>query len=440
MTGIAIKGMGVALPGENGIKGTPLDGKSILGIMLGGKKNFIRKKTLTRMERLISLVEARSGIKIRNILNDDSVKYPSSYLAFEAAKKTLENTGISPSNIQGMICATDTADFVYPRLTGVVARLLGIKMIRQSLNVPMACTSISSALQSAANWLDKGLCDNVLVLAGDVTSRLRLPQNRIEPYIFGDGFVGIYLEKGKESDKGGFKFSNVSEDISIADAFVHRRIYASQLGYLNSELQENYQDNDTGLDILGEIDALELSYLFQDYLTNSGESVDENMKIILPQLGKLLVEKGIRNFKQDTGIDVKPRVVSNSAFNHGNLGAGAIPLAWYEGIKSGEIKSDNSVIFDIAGVGGVKTVFKWDPKVSDSISFVKIASMVKRPDYEKMVKDVLAESVRKAKDKGYKTPSLNKLTARDGVIKFESINPPRREMGNIEDIIQNLRL
>ena len=392
---VAIRAMDAALPGENGIKGNLLTGQEVLDLLLGKKKYLLRiftPKKLRIFQLFIRKLEKVVGIETRNILNDPGVKFPNTYLAVEAGKKTLQKAGVDPSKVQGFVYASDTSDFVFPSPGIAVAKLLGIKP-RQFVNCSMACISSADALMNACTWLERGLVDNVLILAGDVTSSLRLPQNKIEPFIFGDGFVGIYLEKGKAqnngtpAEKGGFTFSNMSVDTAQADLFVHRHIYPSQLRLFgNGGLIDNFQDNDTGLDLLGDIDSRELPLLMQDFLRNSGSAVDKDTKIVLPQTGQKTLDKGVKYFFEGTGIDIKPNVIGNTSFkHHGNIGAGAVPLAWYEASERGDITSSDSIIFCIAGVGGVETVFKYDPN-ADHSEYLPTLLNTERPGYIDMIR------------------------------------------------------
>lgn len=408
MSGIAIRSSYAAMPGEAGIKGNVLNGQEVFNMLLGKKRYFMRTfipRRLQKFRRLVDRLEGKIGIETRNILNDDSIKFPTTYILTEAGKGTLEKAGVNPKNVQGLIVATDTPDLIFSSPGIEVAKLLGINP-RQFGNTSMACVSIADVLERACSWIiNNNWCDNVLILAGDITSKMRLLGNRIEPFLFGDGGVGIYLEKAKTSEKGertekgGFTFSNLSVDTSQADLFIHRHIYSGDVGLFNSALLENFQDNDTGLDLLGDIDAIELPLLLSDWLINSGDVIDKNTKIILPQTGKQVIENGIKKFKEISGIDITGNVIENTSFKkHGNIGAGAIPLAWHEAIKEGKIDQEtHSVLFVIAGVGGVKTVFKRDPNAR-GIEHLPNYRVHARPDYRALIEERASENKRKSRN------------------------------------------
>ncbi len=436
---VAIRAMSSALPGEGGLKGHVVTGNEILEMLLGLKKyplEWFAPKKFKKLQSFIERLESTIGIKTRNILDDKSVKYPNTYLALAAGRKTLDKAGVHPSKVQGFVYASDTPDFVFPSPGIAVAQLLEIQP-KQFNNTSMACVSIAEALSDACFWLEQGLCENVLILAGDVSTRLKLPKNRIEPFIFGDGFVGIYLDKKKNTgngsceEKGGFTFTNISVDTSQSDLFVHRHIYPSELGYFNGALMENHQDNDTGLDALGDIDSVELALLLQDFLENTGAELDSNTKIILPQTGNLVRKKGIKHFHKKTGVDIEPNVLPNNSFRrHGNIGAGAVPLAWQEGLESGDIKPEHSVVFDIAGVGGVKTVFKYDPNATETYFVENVRNSV-RPDYGRMIVEKAMEQLTRIERKRFTNgKTLNRLNLARNVHDHISFSPVHRQINS----------
>ncbi len=435
MTGMFIRAMASALPGENGVKGAVLTGRDMLSVQLreqakglkGFFSRFISKKALEKTGKLVDRLENKIGIKARNILFDSVVKYPNTYLGVVAGVRTLEKAGIVPSKVQGFYYGTDTPDFVFPAQGIAVAKLLGIKPV-QFGNSSLACVSMAQGLYEASDWIDRGLCDNALVLLGDVTSRLRLPHNNLERYIFGDGFVGVFVEKGK----GGFKFTNIGIDTEVSDIFVHNQNYSSQLlNYSNYELQNNFQYNDAALDILGEIDAIEYSYGLDDYLRNSGETIDEKTRICTPQGGKNSIKKGIEIFKRNTGIDITGNAIQPSSYNHGNIGAGAAALSMLEGgITAGDV-----VMASLAGVGGVKAVFEMNPSF-DGIKTVKIKDLKPRPDYREIIERTI-EELRKKNRKG--KFELSELTISNlGEIKFTPISHKPMQLTNLDRLMRSV--
>ena len=134
--------------------------------------------------RDILIFEDKTGIKTRNFA-DPTLKYPATYYATAAAIKTLENANVDPSNIQGLglYCVTDTPDFIFPSQGMLVAKILGLKPVMFGNN-SLACARVAAALKDAARDIEDGLCERALILAGDITTRLKLSGNFLEPLIF----------------------------------------------------------------------------------------------------------------------------------------------------------------------------------------------------------------------------------------------------------------
>src|SRR3989338_5231317 len=212
----------------------------------------------------------------------------------------------------------------------------------------------------------------------------------------------------KDEGNGGFTFSNLSIETAATDLFIHQHYYSGELGMFHFGRMKGVQFNDNGLDMLGDIDGTEISLQLHDFLRNSKTKIDDHTKVVLPQASRQTVNAGIKNFRDDTGVDLTGHVVENQAYTHGNIGAGAIPLAWERAVNSGKILPDDKVLFDIVGVGGVGTVFGRDPHAIQPVTTVRINARKERPDYSEMIRQLISEREKRAvakKDKGVKKKS-----------------------------------
>ena len=64
-------------------------------------------------------IMTRVGIKERRILKDKSLG--ASYLAIQAVRQMLERWSIDPLSVEGIILATNTADYHFPSTASIVA-------------------------------------------------------------------------------------------------------------------------------------------------------------------------------------------------------------------------------------------------------------------------------------------------------------------------------
>lgn len=429
MTTLSIAGSGIALPGR-GYPGNVYTGKEVLDYFLIGKqkKRFVPKSTYESWLKMVRKVEKASGIQTRGVCDDKTIQFPNTFFAKEAAINALEKANLNPKDVQGFVFLSNTPDLVFPPPGLPVAELLGIKPV-QFANASLACVSIANAFYQAAHWIKDGLCDNVLVVAGDVTTRLQLKENKLEPLFFGDGFAAFVLKKGDKDTRGGFTVTNLRADTDLTSLFLHRAIYSTDF---DKHLALRLQDNDTGIDILGDIDGLEFAYQLLDYLENSKDLLTNDVKIIGPQIGRMSLMAGKNKFQELSGSSIDSNLVPNTSLcENGNIGVGAVPAAFVRAMLDKEISANDKVVFNIAGVGGLETVFKWDPNAEDALTVVKTSTRHERPDYKKMIDDIAlgtSDRYRKRKNgdgKDFRGSQLTRFTGDSGV-RIEHINPVRR--------------
>lgn len=136
-------------------------------------------------------ITTRVGIKERRVL-----KVPgkgASYLAIQAVRSLLDKSGVDPLSIEGVILATNTADYHFPTTSSVVAYETGCTNAF-TFDLVSACPSWLYALETGANYIRSGRYKRLLVVATekmsaavDVTDRQTLP-------LFGDGSGCALLE------------------------------------------------------------------------------------------------------------------------------------------------------------------------------------------------------------------------------------------------------
>ncbi len=134
-------------------------------------------------------IYSRTGIKSRPILTEPSI-VP---LAVQASASALQNANALPSQIQLIICATVSNDYLTPSLACLVQSALGANCPAFDLNA--ACTGFIYALEVANGFISHGF-DNVLVIGIDAISRFADWTDRSTCILFGDGGGAVLLKRG----------------------------------------------------------------------------------------------------------------------------------------------------------------------------------------------------------------------------------------------------
>ncbi len=141
-------------------------------------------------------ITTRTGIKERRILKGEA--QGTSVLATEAVRGLLEKTGTSPRDIDLVICATVTPDYMFPSTANLVCTNLGIPSIC-SFDLLAACSGFIYALTTGAQFIESGRYKKVIVVGADKMSSIIDYEDRTTCILFGDGAGAVLLEPDTEN-------------------------------------------------------------------------------------------------------------------------------------------------------------------------------------------------------------------------------------------------
>jgi 3-oxoacyl-[acyl-carrier-protein] synthase-3 len=167
--------------------------------------------TNKKLEKMVDTTDewitTRTGIKERRILVGENKG--STDLATPAVKKLLEKTGTDPLDVDLIICATVTADTLFPDNANTVAYRLGMKKA-YGFDLSAACSGFLFALTTGAQFITSGKYKKVVVVGADKMSSIVDYTDRTTCVIFGDGGGAVLLEP----DENGL---GIQDDILCSD-------------------------------------------------------------------------------------------------------------------------------------------------------------------------------------------------------------------------------
>ena len=172
-------------------------------------------------------IRTRTGISERRILKDEGKG--SSDLAVPAVLELCKKRGISPEEIECMICATVTPDMVFPATANIICDKVGATNAF-GFDVMAACSGFLYAVTTATAFIESGRYKNVVVVGVDKMSSIIDYSDRTTCIIFGDGAGAILLEAVEEdlgvkdsilkSDGSGSKFLHMKAGGSVKPSTV----------------------------------------------------------------------------------------------------------------------------------------------------------------------------------------------------------------------------
>ena len=167
-------------------------------------------------------IRTRTGVSERRILKGEGLG--SSFMGAEAVKNLLQKTGVSPDEIDCVICATVTPDVFFPATANIICDKVGIKNAF-SYDISAACSGFLFTLTTATALIESGRYKNVIVVGADKMSSIVDYTDRTTCVLFGDGAGAVLLQPS--SDENGILDSLLKTDGS-GKPFLHMKAGGSE--------------------------------------------------------------------------------------------------------------------------------------------------------------------------------------------------------------------
>ncbi|HEY6965909.1 MAG TPA: beta-ketoacyl-ACP synthase III, partial [Burkholderiales bacterium] len=162
-----------------------------------------------RVDTSDAWIQERTGIRQRHIADKSQA---SSDLAFEASRRALEAAGVAPAQIDLIVVATSTPDYVFPSTACLLQAKLGAKGCA-AFDMQAVCSGFVYALATADSLMKNGIYKRALVVGAEVFSRILDWNDRATCVLFGDGAGAVVLAA---ADRPGLHASVLHADGSQA--------------------------------------------------------------------------------------------------------------------------------------------------------------------------------------------------------------------------------
>jgi 3-oxoacyl-[acyl-carrier-protein] synthase-3 len=137
-------------------------------------------------------IVTRTGIRQRHIAEPEQA---SSDLALEASRAALAAAGIGAGEIDLIVVATSTPDYVFPSTACLLQAKLGVKGCA-AFDVQAVCSGFVYGLAIADSFVRTGQASSALVVGAEVFSRILDWNDRATCVLFGDGAGAVVLRAG----------------------------------------------------------------------------------------------------------------------------------------------------------------------------------------------------------------------------------------------------
>jgi len=140
-------------------------------------------------------IQSRTGIKERRILKGEGKA--TSDLGAEAVKLLCKKRGISPEEIELIICATATPDMMFPATANIISDKVGARKAF-GFDIMAACSGFLYSLATGSKYIESGQYKKVVIVGADKMSSIVDYTDRATCILFGDGAGAVLLEPNTE--------------------------------------------------------------------------------------------------------------------------------------------------------------------------------------------------------------------------------------------------
>jgi len=272
----------------------------------------------------------RTGIRQRHIA-DRGVT--TSVLAAEAAKAALVDANVAPQEVDLIIVATSTPDYVFPSTACLVQDKIGAAG-GAAFDVQAVCSGFVYALTTADSFIRAGRARCALVIGAEVFSRILDWNDRSTCVLFGDGAGAVVL---KAAEQPGILAANLHADGSQTRILCA----AGNVAYGN---------------VVGDpflrMDGQAVFKMAVNVLTQSGRDACAEAGIDITAIDRVVPHQAnvriINALARRLGLPADRVVITVD--RHANTSAASVPLALDAARREGNVRAGHTVLMQ--GVGG----------------------------------------------------------------------------------------
>ena len=303
---------------------------------IAGTGSYLPPRVMTnhefaaRLETSDAWIRERTGIAQRHIADESQ---GSSDLALEASRRALQAAGVSASDLDLILVATSTPDYIFPSTACLLQDKLGTKGCA-AFDVQAVCSGFIYGLATADSFIRSGQYRKALVVGAEVFSRILDWNDRGTCVLFGDGAGAVVLAA---DSRPGIHASVLRADgsqasmLSVPGNVSRGKVIGSPFLQMNGQGVFKF-----AVRVLDEV-ARETAAAAKIPL--------EELDWLIPHQANVRI---LDATARKLGLAAEKLVVTVD--HHGNTSAASVPLALDEFVRAGKIRPGHRVMMQ--GVGG----------------------------------------------------------------------------------------
>ena len=303
---------------------------------IAGTGSFLPPRVMTNAEFAARLdtndewIRERTGIVQRHIADKSQ---GSSDLALQASRNALQSAGVRADDIDLIVVATSTPDYVFPSTACLLQAKLGAKG-SAAFDVQAVCSGFVYGLATADSFIKAKMAKKALVVGAEVFSRILDWNDRGTCVLFGDGAGAVVLVS---AEKPGIHASVLRADgshagmLSVPGNVCGGAVVGSPFLQMNGQAVFKFA-----------VKVLEESA--RETLAAADMQISD-IDWLIPHQANVRILNATAN-----KLGLPPEKLVVTVDHHGNTSAASVPLALDESVRAGKIRAGHRLL--LQGVGG----------------------------------------------------------------------------------------
>ncbi len=321
-----------------------------------GTGAYLPERVLTNrdLEQMVETsnewIVTRTGIEERRIARAD--EYPST-MGVEAAKRALADANIAPEQVDLILVATLTPDYIFPSTACLIQHAIGAKRAA-AFDLQAACSGYLYALSMAKAFVETGAYCNVLVIASEKLSSITNYKDRSTCVLFGDGAAACVISA--QGEGLAIEAIQLGADGEQANLLMMPAGGSRNPPSVETLAQELHFIKMAGNEVFKHA-VRRMESACKDCLDRIG-LVEEDVSWLIPHQANLRIIDAIANrFKH-----LPEERIFKTVQKYGNTSASSVGIALDELLKKARLKAGENILLTAFGGG-----FTWGAAVLRSV-------------------------------------------------------------------------
>jgi 3-oxoacyl-[acyl-carrier-protein] synthase-3 len=285
---------------------------------------------IDRMDTSDEWITKRTGISERRIASDEQA---TSDLGVEAAKVAIKRANIDVKDIDLVLCATISPDYMcMPSTACLIADKLGINDV-MAMDISAACTGFVYAVSTARAFIESGMKKNVLIIGAEKLSSIVDYTDRTTCMLFGDG-AGAAIISATENKDEAILDVQCSADGAHKDLLMTPSVSSTEASFMQMKGNETFK-----------IAVRTLTSDVQKILAKNNLTNDD-VDLFIPHQANYRIIKAVGD-----ALDFEDEQKVLTVHKYGNTSSASIPMAMNDCYESGRLKTGDMMLLDAFGGG-----------------------------------------------------------------------------------------